>query len=206
MRNEPRIGTRSLSAGLFVLVVLALIGAWSPPASAHSDEGEMTITNASATSPTTIDVEAGITYGDDDDLAEEALVTVTATDQAGTSVGPIAMPRRTGALYATSIELPKPGIWVLAVSSTDPAANAEAQVDTTSPVATSASSSSTTTPTTTPTTPSTSATAETPDASQTDTSEQTDNSTATVVIVAIALIAAIGAGIAIVMRARRSAP
>ena len=94
MHNPTHV--RGTLRGVAVLgLLLSITALWSSPAFGHADEGEMKITKATATSPTTIEVEAGITFANDDDLAEEAVVTATVTDQAGTSVGPIPMPRRT---------------------------------------------------------------------------------------------------------------
>lgn len=196
MRNATRARTRS--HGLVVALVLAITAVWASPAFGHSDEGEMKITKATATSPTTIELEAGITFANDNDLAEEAVVTATATDQAGASVGPIAMPRRTGALYAATIEVPGPGVWTIAVSSTEPVASASTQVDTTTPTTTSSSSSSTTT-----STPST--TADTSAASPaSSTPESTGTSTATLLGIAIVVALAIGAGVAVWTMSARS--
>ncbi|MCB1006038.1 MAG: hypothetical protein KDB35_17795 [Acidimicrobiales bacterium] len=198
MHNPTHV--RGTLRGVAVLgLLLSITALWSSPAFGHADEGEMKITKATATSPTTIEVEAGITFANDDDLAEEAVVTATVTDQAGTSVGPIPMPRRTGALYAATIELPNPGTWTIAVSSTEPTANATTQVDTTTAVSTSQAS-------TTQTTSATSTTAGTAVASSTTTPEQTDNSTTTVVVAAIVVAAAIGVGAALVLRSRRNTP
>jgi len=101
------------------------------PAAAHGDEGTMEVLVAEAQSPTEIYVEVGLLYANDDDLATEATVTVTATGPEGRTVGPLDVPVLEDARYATTVTVPGAGDWALAVSSTGPTASATATVEVT---------------------------------------------------------------------------
>lgn len=116
-----------LVLGLIAVALLSTTGI----AAAHSDDGEMTVTKADAVDATTIDLEVGLLFANDDDLATEATVTATATSaSAGASAGPVTLPNVGDALYGVRLEVPGPGVWTITVTSTEPAAEATVEVDT----------------------------------------------------------------------------
>lgn len=126
--------------------------AW--PASAHSDEGEMTVTVVEQGSGDSIILEVGIVYSDDGHLAEEASVSATLTGPGGEIVGPVDLARIAGARYGAEVAVSGPGEWSVMITSENPTAEAEASVTLAEPVTTTTTSSTTTTtaPTTTTTT------------------------------------------------------
>jgi hypothetical protein len=131
----------------FVVIALALLLGAASSAEAHGDEGEMEVLAAEATArPLELWVEVGVVYTNDEDLATEAVVTVTATGPDGATVGPIDVPNTVDAKYGTTFDVPTEGIWTVTVISTGPAA--EQTVEVTATADTSPSSSGDTTPTT----------------------------------------------------------
>jgi hypothetical protein len=95
-------------------------------ASAHGDEGELTVTKLEQVGPTSVAIEAGIVYEGDGHLAEDATVTATLIGPGGATVGPVQL-TRTGestSLYAATVEVPGTGDWSVEVTSTEPAAEA----------------------------------------------------------------------------------
>jgi hypothetical protein len=121
---------------LVTTLVVTTSTAASPPAFAHGDEGTMEVLVAEARSPSEIYVEVGVVYANDDDLATEAAVTVTATGPEGQTVGPFDIPVLEDARYATTVTVPGVGTWTLAVASTGPTAAASATVEVTAESAT----------------------------------------------------------------------
>ncbi len=105
------------------LVLVATTGT----ASAHGDEGELELTTFEQTGPTTVEVEVGIVYEGDGHLAEDAAVTATLTGPDGATVGPVelAWAGENSSLYSATVEVPSVGDWAVAVTSTDPAGEAE---------------------------------------------------------------------------------
>ena len=69
---------RALALALAGTVLFAVTAA---PASAHGDEGQMTVLSATESEPMTISVEAGLVYAGDEHLAEEAEVWVDASTE-----------------------------------------------------------------------------------------------------------------------------
>jgi hypothetical protein len=108
---------------LLAFVTLGASGAW-----AHSDEGVMTVTKAEQSGSNTVQLQAGIVYANDNDLAEQASVTATLTGPDGATVGPVALVLETGSLYGAAVEVPSPGTWQVDVSSSEPASSASATV------------------------------------------------------------------------------
>lgn len=129
LRSRP-LGASHVAAavavGLVALASVLLLG--SPAASAHGATGTMTITTANQTGPLTVQVEVGIKYENDDDLAEEAKVEATLTEADGTKVGPVSLPQIRNALYGTALQVPKAGTYAIAVTSTSPKASASGSV------------------------------------------------------------------------------
>lgn len=128
---------RSIPAVL--LTVAAAIGL-APAALAHGDEGKMTVTVAEQAGPGAIRLEVGILYANDEELAEEATVSATLTGPAGEKVGPVDLPRISGARYGTEVSVPVPGAWAVTVGSTTPTAQGTATVTVAEQAATTTSS------------------------------------------------------------------
>lgn len=134
-------------SGAFVVVAVALLLGAASSAEAHGDEGEMEVLAAEpAAGPLELWVEVGVVYTNDEDLATDAVVTVTAIGPDGATIGPIDVPNTVDAKYGTTFSVPTEGIWTLTVTSSDPAA--EQTVEVTATADTSPSPSGDTTPTT----------------------------------------------------------
>jgi hypothetical protein len=120
---------------LFALIAatgasLAVLVAGTGTAGAHGDEGEMTLTRFVQVGPVTVEVEVGIVYGGDGHLAEDAAVSATLAGPDGATVGPVELIRtgENSSLYAASIDVTAPGDWEVAVTSTEPEAEATGTV------------------------------------------------------------------------------
>lgn len=142
MRARASILRSVLLTGVAALTLLAGTGV----ASAHGDEGELTVTKLELVGPTTVAVEAGIVYEGDGHLAEDAEVTATLRGPGGATVGPVQLVRtgESTSLYAATVEVPAAGDWSVEVISTEPAAEAVQSISVTEQAA---PVSSTTTPT-----------------------------------------------------------
>lgn len=99
-------------------------------AGAHGAEGELTLTKAEQTGPTTVEVEVGIVYANDGHLAEDAAVSATLTGPDGATVGPVELIRtgETTSLYAATVDVTAVGKWSVAVTSTEPAGTTSGSV------------------------------------------------------------------------------
>jgi hypothetical protein len=89
----------------------------------------MTLLRAEETAPGHAQIEVGLLYANDADVAEEATVTVTFTGPDGSMVGPVPAPRTTGARYVADTDLPAPGPWAFTVTAEAPAASVTGTVD-----------------------------------------------------------------------------
>jgi hypothetical protein len=110
-------------------------------ASAHGDEGELTVTKLEQVGPTSVAIEVGIVYEGDGHLAEDATVTATLSGPGGATVGPVQL-TRTGestSLYGATVELPATGDWSVEVTSAEPTAEATQTVAVTEQAATASS-------------------------------------------------------------------
>jgi hypothetical protein len=137
----------TVGAGLSALALVVLLAASPPPAGAHSEAGEMTVIVAEQVG-SAVRVEVGIVFTTDGRVAEEATVTATLSDPAGSTVGPQALARISGGRYGADVPVSAGGPWTATVSSTDPAASAEQPVTVEEPVATTTSAPVATTTTT----------------------------------------------------------
>ncbi len=162
---------------------------WGGPAWAHSPTGDMTVTKAQQVGPDRVEVQVGITYTNDSDLATEATVTATLTGPGGATVGPVPLPLvgPNSSLYGAGITVPTAGDWAVQVTSTEPAASATGTVS----VAAQAAATSSVAPTTVagsaaPTTA--------PAASTTTSSTSSDGGSSTGVVVALVLAAVVVVG------------
>jgi hypothetical protein len=129
MPHPPRPRSSfELGVAALVTVVVAL-AVWPSPVGAHSDDGVMTVLTAEQAGPGAVRLEVGLVYANDDDLAEEATVGATLTGPDGASVGPVELPRISGARYGADVEVPGPGDWSVAFVSEEPVAEAAATVE-----------------------------------------------------------------------------
>lgn len=162
----------------------------------------MTIITAEPASATEITLEVGITYSNDRDLAEDATVTAMLTGPDGAVAGPFDLPRRSGAVYATTVPVPSPGSWTVEVTSTTPTAAASTVVDlsdvapSTTPPPTHAQTTTTTTTTTT--------TAPASTESRGTTSESRSATTQWLILGSGALVFGVAVGIAYWVRAKKA--
>lgn len=116
-----------------MLALTVLVGGLSlfpAAASAHGDEGELTVTSFEQVSSTAVRLEVGIVYAGDGHLAEDASVTATFAGPSGARVGPVELVRTgdTTSLYAATVEVPAPGGWSALISSTTPDGQASGSV------------------------------------------------------------------------------
>jgi hypothetical protein len=121
-----------LPVAVAVLVLLAR------PAAAHGPQGTMTLLRAEQTAPDRAEIEVGLVYANDADVAEDATVAVTLIAPDGRTVGPMPVLHVRGARYLAAVEVPVAGSWSFTVSSMTPVASVTGTVDIT-PIATTTS-------------------------------------------------------------------
>ena len=122
---------------LFFATLLAVLISIPALASAHSEEGEVSLTKADQTGPTTVYIQAGVVYKSDGHLAEDAQVSATLSSASGATVGPTVLTPGdstgaesagvTDALYGATVELPSAGEWSISLTSQNPSAQTDAQ-------------------------------------------------------------------------------
>lgn len=133
LSSPPDDYLRAMARRLLALsLLLAVVTVGATDAWAHSDDGEMTVTNAEQSGPNTVQVQVGIVYANDREIADQASVTATLSGPNGATVGPVTLPLETGSLYGAAVDVPSPGPWQVDVTSTAPAASASATVTVTS--------------------------------------------------------------------------
>lgn len=108
-----------------VLALTALVAA-PPAAHAHGDEGEMTVTVTEPAADGSVVLEVGILFENDQELAEEAVVTAVLTGPDGTAVGPVEVPHTEGARYAATVTGLAVGDWTVEFTSVEPVSAATA--------------------------------------------------------------------------------
>ncbi len=128
------IGSRCRAVLAVAAASVLLLAVSSGTASAHGDEGELTLTRVEQTAPLAVTVEVGIVYESDDHLAEAATVQATLTGPDGAQVGPTTLVRSgdTTSLYSASIPVPAAGDWNVDVESTEPEGTVAGSVTVTS--------------------------------------------------------------------------
>lgn len=122
---------------VFLATLLAVLISIPALASAHSEEGEVSLTKTDQTGPTTVYIQAGVVYKSDGHLAEDAQVSATLSSPSGATVGPTVLTpgESTGvesagvttALYGATLELPSAGEWSISLTSQNPSAQADGQ-------------------------------------------------------------------------------
>lgn len=122
---------------VFFATLLAVLISIPALASAHSEEGEVSLTKADQTGPTTVYIQAGVVYKSDGHLAEDAQVSATLSSASGATVGPTVLTpgESTGAesavvttaLYGATVELPSAGEWSISLTSQNPSAQTDGQ-------------------------------------------------------------------------------
>lgn len=198
---------RRLHLGALLVAMVSAVLGTPGTADAHGDEGDMEVLVAEATGSREISVEVGIVYVGDEDLATEAAVTVTARDEAGTSIGPFDVPNTTGAKYATSFDVPGEGPWILTITSTNPDAQQAIEVAMdlpvdTSPPTTGVPDATTSAPGETTTSEATVDTATDPGENASDSSGDDDDNRLAIFVVVLVLVAGGVAFATIVLRGR----
>ena len=168
----------------------------------------MTITKAESTSPTSIRVEAGLVYANDDELATGATVTATATGPGGATAGPVPLSRldEDSSVYGGDLTVPQPGSWQVQVTSTEPTAEASATVAV-------AQATTTTAPATTTTAaeaPTTTAATEAPETSTAAATQDEDDdggdSNAGLIALVVAAVVVVGGGVSWYLVSKRGSP
>lgn len=133
------------------LVVIVTLMAAAPPVLAHGEVGVMRIQALRSVGPLRVYVETGVLHTDND-LATDAEVSATLTGPDDATVGPVPLPRISGARYGAEIEVSTPGTWTVAFTSAAPTATATGAVTVPEPSPTSTATAAPTTTTTTTTT------------------------------------------------------
>lgn len=130
--RQRRPTPRRFSGGPLAIVVLtvALSLLAAGPAFAHGAEGKLTVLVNEAGPGRAVTIEVGILYANDEDPAEEAIVTVTLGGPEAQSVGPVTLTRvgTGGSRYRSEIPVPTAGTWTATISSTGPTAQGTAEV------------------------------------------------------------------------------
>ena len=192
--------TPSVARFLLILATLltALVALGAGAAHAHGADGEMTVIAAEPVGATEIAVELGILYTNDQELAEEAVVTATLTGPDGAVVGPVDVPRRSGATYAATVAVPAPGAWTIALASVTPTSSATTVVEVTgeAPAASAAPTTTTSTAGTATTTTPASVTSTAPVAP----TEPSSGTPWAIIVVGVVIV--IGAGVAVSLWAK----
>ena len=112
--------------GLLLAAVLSVVVVGA--AGAHGPVGEMTVLAAEPVGATQIRLQVGIIYENDEELAEDAIVVAELTGPDGATVGPVDLPRTTGAMYEAVIDVPTSGTWTAEISSTEPSSEQTATI------------------------------------------------------------------------------
>lgn len=117
-----------------VLVVVAVVAAVSlaGTAGAHGGGAVFEVLEAAETAPREVTLQVQVTYESDGELAEGAIVEVTASGPGGATAGPEPADRRDEpGVYATTLDVAEPGEWVLVVTSSFPPGTTEVPVEVT---------------------------------------------------------------------------
>lgn len=124
MRSPARL------TALSTVAIAALLTVFGGNAAAHSDGGSMQIITLEQTGPLTVTIEAGVTFANDGHLAADAAVQATLSGPGGESIGPIALQGggEGSGLYLAEVVLPAPGPWSAEVTSSNPSARADGEV------------------------------------------------------------------------------
>lgn len=147
---HPGSGGRRAGAALLLLVAaLAASLASSSPAGAHGDTAELAVEASDPTGELTVHLEVSARFTNDDDLVEDATVSVTGVGPGGATLDPTPLepvPDTIG-LYGADVAFPAAGAWDLSVSSTEPDGSVTATVEVPEPTTTTAQTSTTSAPT-----------------------------------------------------------
>jgi hypothetical protein len=204
-RARRLVAIAALLAIVVSTVALAVTAAVDA-APAHGDEGTMTITKAEATSPTSIRVEAGLVYANDEELATGATVTATATGPGGATAGPAPLSRldEDSSVYGGDLTVPQPGSWQVQVTSTEPAAEASSTVEVAQATTTTAPSATSTTAAA-PSTTAAELAPETSNAAATKDDDDGDSNTGLIALV-VAAVVVVGGGVSWYLVSKRGSP
>jgi hypothetical protein len=127
---RPRV-LLAVPAALLLTLLLAT------PAGAHGAAGKMTVLRAEQKAPTTAEIEVGLLYANDSEVAEEATVTVTAISPTGGIAGPVTAVRESSSSrYLATVELTALGTWSFTVNAANPAAQVTGSVEMAPPATT----------------------------------------------------------------------
>lgn len=108
---------------------VAALGLWLPaaPAAAHGGDAAFEVLEAAEVAPGTVSLQVAVTYANDGDPAEGALVDVVPSGP-GAAPG-VRLEREAAGTYAASLELDETGTWVLSLTSAFPPGQAEVSVE-----------------------------------------------------------------------------
>lgn len=120
-------------AGRWALAAAASVAALchaATPAAAHGGDAAFEVLEAAEVAPGTVSLRVAVTFANDGDPAEGALVDVVPTDPDGAPMPSVRLEREAAAgPYAGSLQLDGPGTWVLSLTSAFPPGQAEVSVE-----------------------------------------------------------------------------
>jgi hypothetical protein len=116
---------------LLTVLALTLVGlAGSDRALAHGEDGVLEVVNAVPTpAGDVVAYTVELTYANDGDLVEGAVVTATARRPGSGAEAPVTLPSIGDGWYAANVTFPGPGRWTVTFTATDPAATVDAEFE-----------------------------------------------------------------------------
>ncbi len=116
--------------GLVVVAAVA-IGAWAPaaPAAAHGGGAAFEVLEADEVAPGRVALQVAVEFEADGEEATGAIVDVVPTSPDGETSPAVRLERDGTGAHATTLDLPQPGRWTLAVTSSFPPGSTEVAVE-----------------------------------------------------------------------------
>lgn len=129
MALSARLGGAARRAGIAALGALAAGLVMAAPAGAHGGSAVLEVLEAAEVAPGEVGLRVAVTYESDGEVADGAIVEVTATGPSGGAEPSTRLEREAaGDAYAARLELPEDGVWLLAITSSFPPGGTEVEV------------------------------------------------------------------------------
>lgn len=120
--------TRVRRLALLSLLTLAVMGE-APAAHAHSGSAVFETLQAEGGSDLVIDLRLRVRYSEDNELAERAILSATATSPDGRALGKVDLEREDGGIYRAAIRVDQRGTWTIDIASAFPPGSSSLSVD-----------------------------------------------------------------------------
>lgn len=114
---------------LVVTAAILLPTAAASPAVAHGGAAAFEVLEAEEVAPGTVALQVAVTFEADGDEATGAIVEVVPTSPDGEASPPVRLEQDGTGAYAATLDLPEPGGWTLALTSSFPPGSAEVPVE-----------------------------------------------------------------------------